>query len=64
MFDQSMWAAAPGGAAGSPFDQPFFAIFNLAIGIKPGGPTWAGTPDPAISGRFMEVDWVRVWQRN
>jgi beta-glucanase (GH16 family) len=64
IFDQSMWAAAPGGQAGSPFDQPFHAILNLAVGIKPGGPGWAGTPDPAISGRYMEVDWVRVWQRN
>jgi beta-glucanase (GH16 family) len=46
------------GHAGWPFDQPFFAILNLAVG---GG--WVGTPTastmfPAV----MLVDYVRVYQ--
>lgn len=58
MYDQSEWDIAPGGTAGSPFDHPYFMILNLGVG---GG--WAGPPIPASSGSYIEVDWVRVWQR-
>ena len=42
-----------------PFDQPFFLIFDLAI-----GGSWAGPPDStAVFPGKMLVDWVRVYQR-
>ena len=59
MYDQSEWPPGQGGPAGSPFDQPFHMIINLGIG----GP-WAGAPTADASGSFIEVDWVRVWQRS
>ena len=41
----------------APFDQPFYVLFNLAVGGDfPGSPNGT-TPLPAT----MEVDWVRVY---
>jgi beta-glucanase (GH16 family) len=41
-----------------PFDQPFFMIFDLAIG---GG--WGGPPDSAtVFPQKMLVDWIRVYK--
>ena len=52
--DQSGWKAWP-------FDQPFYLIFNLAIGGD-----WGGTPDSTIftdsSGPKLYVDYVRVYK--
>jgi beta-glucanase (GH16 family) len=47
----------------APFDQPFHLILNLAIGGHlPEGRNLGGV---SLSGfpRSMQVDWVRVWQR-
>jgi beta-glucanase (GH16 family) len=45
--------------AGSPFNQPFFLILDLAVGgTWPGSPT-ASTKFPA----YMDVSWVRVYQQ-
>lgn len=42
-----------------PFDQPFFLMFDLAI-----GGSWAGPPDSAtVFPQSMLVDWVHVYQR-
>lgn len=43
-----------------PFDQPFHMILNLAIGGDWGGAK--GVDLDALPAR-LEVDWVRVWQR-
>ena len=44
-----------------PFDQPFHLIFNLAVGGN-----WAGQfgVDETIWPKRMEVDYVRVFQKN
>lgn len=42
-----------------PFDQPFYAILNLAVGGDWGGAE--GIDECAFPARY-EVDWVRVWQ--
>jgi beta-glucanase (GH16 family) len=49
----SPWGREPG----APFDQPFYLIFNLAVG----GP-WAGAASSSISGKYLEIDWVRVYR--
>lgn len=41
-----------------PFEQPFYLIFSMQIGGK-----WVGEPAPADYPAFMEIDWVRVYQR-
>lgn len=42
-----------------PFDQPFFLMFDLAI-----GGSWAGLPDSTtVFPQQMLVDWVHVYQR-
>jgi beta-glucanase (GH16 family) len=43
-----------------PFDQPFYLILNVAI-----GGSWGGEKgiDDSIFPQRMEVDWVRVYQR-
>lgn len=46
-----------GGDAGSPFDQRFNVILNLA-----GGGPWAKAIDAAVDGSELLVDWVRWWQ--
>ena len=40
-----------------PFDQPFWIIFNQAV-----GGAWGGTPDIALYPLTTEIDWVRVYQ--
>ena len=53
---ENSWSSA-GGAYPAPFDQPFYVLFNLAVGGDfPGSPDGT-TPSPAT----MEVDWVRVY---
>lgn len=54
---ESEWREAPGGAGGSPFDQPFHLIINLAVGGD-----WAGPADDRVSGQFLEIDWVRLYK--
>jgi len=50
------WSST-GGAFPAPFDQPFYIIFNVAVGGNwPGSPN-ASTAFPAT----MEIDWVRVY---
>ncbi len=53
---QNSWSstAAPFPA---PFDQPFYIIFNVAVGGRFPGPPNGATPLPVT----MEVDWVRVY---
>ncbi len=53
---ENFWSSA-GGAYPAPFDQPFYLLFNLAVGGDFPGPPDGTTPDPAT----MEVDWVRVY---
>lgn len=47
----------PAAGPGSPFDRPFHLIVNLAVGGD-----WAGPPDEQISGRFLEIDWIKVYR--
>ena len=51
----------PGGRDAWPFDAPFYLILNVAV-----GGTWGGAQgvDETIWPRRLEVDWVRVWQRD
>lgn len=42
-----------------PFNQPFYLIFNIAVGGDWGGPA----VDNACFPTTMEVDWVRVYQK-
>ena len=59
----SEWSTIGSTTPGAPFDQPFYLIFNLAIGGKlaesrgVGGVRLDGYP------KRMEIDWVRVWQK-
>lgn len=57
-IDQGQWPSAPGGGPGSPFDKAFYLIMNLTV-----GGAWAQAPVPSVSGKALEVDWVRVWQK-
>ena len=42
----------------SPFNDPFFFIFNIAVGGN-----WPGSPDETtLFPQFMAVDYVRVCQ--
>ena len=41
-----------------PFDQPFYLILSMQIGGK-----WVGEADPADYPAWLEIDWVRVFQR-
>jgi beta-glucanase (GH16 family) len=53
---QNNWSST-GGDFPAPFDQPFYIIFNVAVGGNfPGSPN-ASTVFPVT----MEVDWVRVY---
>jgi beta-glucanase (GH16 family) len=53
---ENSWSSA-GGAYPAPFDEPFYVLFNLAVGGSfPGSPD-GSTPSPAT----MEVDWIRVY---
>lgn len=55
---QNAWnTQAPGAAYPAPFDQPFYILFNLAVGGNLPGPADASTPFPST----LEVDWVRVY---
>lgn len=45
----------------APFDQPYYIIFNLAVGGN-----WPGNPDATtdIAGATYEIDYVRVYQKD
>lgn len=45
----------------APFDQPYYIIFNLAVGGN-----WPGNPDETtdIAGATYEIDYVRVYQKD
>ncbi|WP_417456673.1 family 16 glycosylhydrolase [Kordiimonas sp.] len=43
-----------------PFDQPFYAILNFAVGGDWGGAK--GVDESAFPARY-EIDWVKVWQK-
>lgn len=47
----------------APFDQPFYVIFNLAIGGE-----WVGYPDEAadadMANQTYEIDYVRIYQKD
>ncbi len=55
---ENSWSSE-GGPFPAPFDQPFYVLFNLAVGGNFPGPLGA-TALPAT----MEVDWVRVYSGN
>lgn len=56
-------APEKGGAGAGPFDQPFHLILNLAFGGRwPEGANAKGVDEAALPAT-MEVDWVRVSQR-
>ena len=48
------------GVASWPFDQPFYLLLNLAVGGSWGGQKGV---DESVFPQRLEVDWVRVWQR-
>jgi beta-glucanase (GH16 family) len=58
------WSTTGSAAPGAPFDQPFHLILNLAIGGKL--PESRGLGGVQLDGypKRMEVDWVRVWQKD
>lgn len=56
-FDDSQWPAAPGGGQGSPFDQAFYLIFNLAV-----GGAWAQALEASADGKSLDIDWVKVYR--
>ena len=47
------------GPAQWPFDQPFYLILSMQIGGQ-----WVGEANAADYPAGMEIDWVRVHQRN
>ncbi len=53
---RNSWSST-GGPFPAPFDQPFYIIFNVAVGGN-----WPGAPDASTAFPVtMEVDWVRVY---
>ena len=53
---RNSWSSS-GGAFPAPFDQPFYILFNVAVGGD-----WPGAPNVATAFPVtMEVDWVRVY---
>ena len=53
---QNAWSTT-GAAYPAPFDQPFYVLFNVAVGGN-----WPGSPDSSTALPVtMQVDWVRVW---
>lgn len=55
---QNQWFS-DAGAYPAPFNQRFHMLFNVAVGGN-----WPGPPDASTSfPQRMEVDWVRVYQR-
>ena len=53
---QNNWSST-GGAFPAPFDEPFYIIFNVAVGGN-----WPGSPNAStVFPVTMEVDWVRVY---
>lgn len=58
------WKPVDGVATSAPFDQPFHLILNLAFGgAWPEGANAKGVDDAALPAT-MEVDWVRVSQKD
>jgi beta-glucanase (GH16 family) len=53
---QNSWSST-GGPFPAPFDEPFYIIFNVAVGGNWPGPPNSSTVFPVT----MEVDWVRVY---
>lgn len=62
--DIGAWSTAASPDAHAPFDRPFHLILNLAIGGHL--PEERNLHGVATGGfpKTMEVDWVRVWQRD
>lgn len=57
------WSTPASRERSAPFDRPFHLLLNLAIGGHlPEGRNRKGV-DPKNFPRTMQVDWVRVWQR-
>ena len=53
---QNNWSSTAGPFP-APFDQPFYVLFNVAVGGN-----WPGSPDANTAFPVtMEVDWVRVY---
>lgn len=53
---QNNWSST-GGEFPAPFDQPFYILFNVAVGGD-----WPGSPDSSTAFPVtMEVDWIRVY---
>jgi beta-glucanase (GH16 family) len=48
------------GVGSWPFDQPFYLLLNFAVGGSWGGQQGV---DEAVFPQRLEIDWVRVWQR-
>ena len=55
-ISSSQWPAVPGQSEASPFDKPFFLLLNQTV-----GGAWAGPPTDDMSGKFLEIDYVRVY---
>lgn len=57
------WSTTGSAQPGAPFDMPFHLILNLAIGGKL--PESRGVGGVRVDGypKRLEIDWVRVWQR-
>ncbi|MBB3763594.1 glycoside hydrolase family 16 protein [Sphingomicrobium lutaoense] len=56
------WWTSASENAEAPFDRPFHLILNLAIGGKLSEERGIGGVDESGYPKWMEVDWVRVWQ--
>ena len=58
------WHSLGSDKPGAPFDRPFHLILNLAIGGHlPEGRNSKGV-DPTGFPKTMQIDWVRVWQKD
>ena len=58
LFELELTKAEIGGNA-YPFNDPFFFIFNIAVGGN-----WPGSPDASTQfPQWMMVDYVRVFQK-
>lgn len=55
-ISEAQWPAVPGQANNSPFDKPFFFLLNQTV-----GGAWAGPPTDDQSGKFIEIDYVKVY---
>ncbi len=58
------WHSLGSQTVGAPFDHPFHLILNLAIGGRLPESRNRGGVDEGGYPKYMQIDWVRVWQKD